>query len=210
MGGKKPQGMVVGLGHFGGTWWEAQLPIYWAASLAFFSHFGPGGILSNMHHFQPASIAQLRVEADGLAGKPGGCREVAANGVAVDFDDMSGGFIGVATVGVTEWAMRAPISSSSGSMTVGCTPMVESRRFMTWHMQQEGWLKMMTGSLEMLMASGEVVVGVSFRRTPPSVNIRKRRTSCITGEEAEEEELEKEEKSREMGGSGIGGMKMGI
>ena len=40
------------------------------------------------------------MEADGLVGKPGRNRERAA----VDFGDMGGGLIGVAVVGVTEWA----------------------------------------------------------------------------------------------------------
>lgn len=108
-----------------------------------------------------------------------------------------------------EWAARAPISSSSNSMTVGWTPMVERRRFMTWHMQQEGRLKMMTGFSEMRrwiltsadsamsMASGEVVVGVSSRRTPPSANVdRKRRTPCIAGGRKEERKKERKKERR--------------
>ncbi|KAL5144721.1 hypothetical protein HKD37_06G014967 [Glycine soja] len=40
---------------------------------------------------------------------------------------------------------RAAISWSSNSMTVGWTPMVARSFFMTWHMQQEDRVKMMTG-----------------------------------------------------------------
>ncbi|MED6134581.1 hypothetical protein PIB30_038296 [Stylosanthes scabra] len=40
---------------------------------------------------------------------------------------------------------RAAISWSSNSMTVGLTPMVARSFFMTWHMQQEDRVKMMTG-----------------------------------------------------------------
>ena len=98
-------------------------------------------------------------------------------------------------------AVRAPISSSSNSMTVGWTPMVERRRFMTWHMQQAARLKMMTGFSEMRrwiltsadsatsIARGEAVDGVSSRRTPPpSVNVRNRRIPCIAGGGRREEE----------------------
>lgn len=40
---------------------------------------------------------------------------------------------------------RAAISWSSNSMTVGWTPMVASNFFITWHMQHEDRLKMITG-----------------------------------------------------------------
>lgn len=59
-----------------------------------------GGTLSSLCHFKPASNAQLRMVAVGLEEGPGGCREVAAKGVAVDFDDLSGGFIRVTAVEV--------------------------------------------------------------------------------------------------------------
>lgn len=55
-------------------------------------------------------------------------------------------------------AARAATSVSSSSMTVGWTPTVERRRFMTWHMQQAGRVKMMTGFSEMrrwMRSSGE-------------------------------------------------------
>ena len=71
---------------------------------------------------------------------------------------------------------------------------------MTGFSEMRRWILISVDSVTS-MASGEVVVGVSSRRTPPSVNVRKRRTPCIAGEEAEEEE--EEEKSREMGGIGI-------
>lgn len=63
--------------------------------LGFPSHLLPGGTLSSLCHFKPASNAQLRIVAVGLEEGPGGCREVAAKGVGVDFDDLSGGFIRV-------------------------------------------------------------------------------------------------------------------
>ena len=52
------------------------------------------------------------------------------------------------------------------------------------------------------MPSGEVVVGVSPRWTPPAVNVRKRRTPCIVEKESqkEKEEEEEKEKLREMRG----------
>ena len=71
---------------------------------------------------------------------------------------------------------------------------------MTGFSEMRRWILISVDSVTS-MASGEVVVGVSSRRTPPSVNVRKRRTPCIAGEEAEEEE--EKEKSREMGGIGI-------
>ena len=77
---------------------------------------------------------------------------------------------------------------------------------MTGFSEMRRWILISVDSVTS-MASGEVVVGVSSRRTPPSVNVRKRRTPCIAGEEAEEEEEEEKEKekekSREMGGIGI-------
>ena len=75
---------------------------------------------------------------------------------------------------------------------------------MTGFSEMRRWILISVDSVTS-MASGEVVVGVSSRRTPPSVNVRKRRTPCIAGEEAEEEEEEEKEKSREMGGIGIEG-----
>lgn len=68
--------------------------------LGFPSHLLPGGTLSSLCHFIPASNAQLRMVAVGLEEGPGGCHEVAAKGVAVDFDDLSGGFIRVTALEV--------------------------------------------------------------------------------------------------------------
>lgn len=68
---------------------------------------------------------------------------------------------------------------------------------MTGFSEMRRWILISVDSVTS-MASGEVVVGVSSRRTPPSVNVRKRRTPCIAGEEAEEEEEEEEEKEAEV------------
>jgi hypothetical protein len=47
--------------------------------------------------------------------------------------------------GVDDSEGKAAISWSSNSMTVGWTPMVASSFFITWHMQHEDRLKMITG-----------------------------------------------------------------
>lgn len=49
--GEKLKGMLMGLRHLRGAWWEAQLAFHWAAFLAF-SHFS---CLEVLYHFKLAS-----------------------------------------------------------------------------------------------------------------------------------------------------------
>ncbi|MED6115058.1 hypothetical protein PIB30_086536, partial [Stylosanthes scabra] len=89
---------------------------------------------------------------------------------------------------------RAAISWSSNSMTVGLTPMVARSFFMTWHMQQEDRVKMMTGCSVMsrwILASADsstsmesevddvFVVVTVLDRSSCTTSFEHRRSPCI-------------------------------
>ena len=65
---------------------------------------------------------------------------------------------------------------------------------MTGFSEMRRWILISVDSVTS-MASEEVVVGVSSKWTPPSINVRKHRTPCVAGEEVQEEEEKKKEKS---------------
>jgi len=110
------------------------------------------------------------------------------------------------TAGVRVASGRAVISWSSNSMTVGLTPMVARSFFMTWHMQQEERVKMITGCSDMSrwirasvdsstsMESEEeddevveelVVAGVGVVRSRRTTSFEQRRRPCIVWKEKE-------------------------
>ena len=69
---------------------------------------------------------------------------------------------------------------------------------MTGFSEMRRWILISVDSVTS-MASGEVVVGVSSRRTPPSVNVRKRRTPCIAGEKRRRKRKRKRKRKRSRG-----------